>query len=104
MLNDWAQDDQPQYLKNRIEIALIARFRLGNEFQENKRWLKEEERKCRLCKIDVESAERTFEKCKNYKTNKKTEEILSESGLGVNIMKGIIWKRKREKGNNKAPI
>ena len=60
LISDWQKDEMPSYLKNKLEISIIARFGVGNEYKENKKWIKKEERICRLCKIRQETAERIY--------------------------------------------
>ena len=94
LVSDWQKDEIPNYIKNKGDISTIARFRVGNEFKENKKWLEKEERICRLCKTKQESAEHVLEKCSIMRSNKSVREILSEDGGGIKIMKEILWKRK----------
>ena len=96
LVSDWQKDEIPSYIKNKEEISIIARFRVGNEFKENKKWLEKEERICRLCKISQESAEHVLEKCNMIRSNKNIGEILREDGAGIKILKEVLWKRKND--------
>ena len=47
--------------KRKKQLELLGRFRLGSETNANKYWLKEEERKYRLCKEDKETLKHIIE-------------------------------------------
>lgn len=59
----------PEYLRGveksgSNELAITARFKLGNEARGYRYWMKEEDRKYRLCAEGEETFEYIFEKCK----------------------------------------
>ena len=56
----------PRYLQKRGTNGnqkIIARFRLGNEENSNKYWLKEEQRACRVCSWEEETLEHIWRFC-----------------------------------------
>jgi hypothetical protein len=42
---------------------MMARFRCGNEERENRYWMEEEERMCRMCREERETIERMWRGC-----------------------------------------
>jgi len=90
-------NDIPNYLKSKNKnICRIARFRCGNEVKVNCKWLKEEEKLCRLCKMDVETMEHLVEACeetRNMETTGRWQMILGENGNGEQWMRMIEEKR-----------
>ena len=69
---------------------MIARFRCGNEERENKFWMEEDERKCRICWEERETLEHLLNECVGMKEDKRERrDILSEGGMEVEWMKEI---------------
>ena len=88
----------PRYLERESvkEKRMIARYRCGNEERENKFWLKDEERMCRLCMKKKETLEHLLKECGGMREDKRErKDILNERGDGEEWMKEI--ERKREK-------
>lgn len=49
--------EEPKYLKreNGNERKIIGRFRCGNEENDNRFWLEEDARRCRMCREEAET-------------------------------------------------
>ena len=74
-----ASDTLPEYLINKNgskNISVLARVRCVNFANENKYWLKENERLCKLCGKDWGSFNHYFEECE--KTVESTENLPGE--------------------------
>jgi hypothetical protein len=58
-------EDVPVYLgrESTKERKMMARFRCGNEERENKYWMEEEERMCRMCREERETIEHMWRGC-----------------------------------------
>ena len=89
----------PKYLENecgKYEKSVMARFRCGNEERENKYWLKETERLCRMCREKAETIEHMSKECQEIReVSECREEILNDDGRGLEWMKSVM-KRRRE--------
>jgi hypothetical protein len=73
----------------------MARFRCGNEERENKYWMEEEERMCRMCREERETIEHMWRGCGEMREREEKErgEILNEDGREIGWMKEV-WKRR----------
>jgi hypothetical protein len=84
-------DDVPVYLgkESAKERKLMARFRCGNEERENRYWMEEEERMCRMCREERETIEHMWRGCGEMREREEKErgEILSEDGREIGWMK-----------------
>ena len=82
--------------KKKNQLELLGSFRLRSETKANRYWLKDEDRKCRLCKELEETLKDIAEDCK-YTGDKNTDwkEVLKDDGKKIAILQGIRWKRKR---------
>jgi hypothetical protein len=49
--------------KSAKERKMMARFRCGNEERENRYWMEEEERMCRMCREERETIEHMWRGC-----------------------------------------
>lgn len=49
MLKETGREYLEKKGKGKEEISIKARFRTGNEGKNNKHWLKEQEKECRIC-------------------------------------------------------
>jgi hypothetical protein len=58
-------EDVPVYLRRESakERKMVARFRCGNEERENRYWMEEEERMCRMCREERETVEHMWRGC-----------------------------------------
>jgi hypothetical protein len=58
-------EDVPVYLgrESAKERKMMARFRCGNEERENRHWMEEEERMCRMCREERETIEHMWRGC-----------------------------------------
>ena len=97
----------PEYIrrnKNRTEgkkIQRVARWRCGNETKGNKYWLKDEERRCRLCGWESESV-RHLKVCVGLDGENEDEiDVLNEDGRGYEWMVKVERKRMNEGEINK---
>lgn len=91
-------EELPLYLgrENGKERKLIARFRCGNEERENRYWMKEDDRICRLCGEARETVEHLSRECVELKEREEnTEYLLKEDGRGVEWMKLVVNKRRK---------
>ena len=94
-------EEVPKYLRSnrknkKVELETSARFRLGGENRSSRYWMKEEERTCRLCKIEEETLEHIFERCTYTKQEeRKWEEKLDGKTKNLATLHQINWKRKR---------
>jgi len=61
---------------------MIARYRCGNEIKRNQRWLKEEDRKCRMCGEEMESITHVLKECEETRNEISEGEFLKEDGKG----------------------
>ena len=66
----------PEYIGNnrknkKGEMEITGRFRLGGENRSSGYWMKEEERKCRVCKEEEETLGHIFERCRYTKQEGK---------------------------------
>jgi len=99
----------PEYIrrcgrKEGKKMVRIARWRCGNEERGNKYWLKEEERKCRLCRKEREEVEHLKRECE-YVKDKRSRwiEVLNEDGRGQEWMEMIERAREeRERESARA--
>ena len=95
----------PEYIrrcgrKKGKKMVQIARWRCGNEERGNKYWMKEEDRKCRLCDMEREDIEHLKKNCEyvNEKGGRNLE-VLNEDGRGYEWMRKI--ERLREEKDRK---
>jgi hypothetical protein len=90
-------EDVPVYLgrESTKERKMMARFRCGNEERENKYWMEEEERMCRMCREERETIEHMWRGCGEMREREEKErgEILNEDGREIGWMKQV-WKRR----------
>jgi hypothetical protein len=77
------------------ERKMMARFRCGNEERENKYWMEEEERMCRMCREERETIEHMWRGCGEMREREEKErgEILNEDGREIGWLKEV-WKRR----------
>jgi hypothetical protein len=70
-------------------------YRCGNEERENKYWMEEEERMCRMCREERETIEHMWRGCGEMREREEKErgEILNEDGREIGWMKEV-WKRR----------
>ncbi|KYN02028.1 hypothetical protein ALC62_07141, partial [Cyphomyrmex costatus] len=62
-------------------LVKIARWRCGNEERGNKYWMKEEERKCRLCERERENVEHLKNRCEYVgEKGERDVDVLDEDG------------------------
>jgi len=81
-------------------MVQIARWRCGNEERGNKYWMKEEDRKCRLCDMEREDIEHLKKNCEYVKEKGgRNLEVLNEDGRGYEWMRKI--ERLREEKDRK---
>ncbi|KZC05506.1 hypothetical protein WN55_06989 [Dufourea novaeangliae] len=84
----------------------VARFRLGNEMRENRYWLEEEKRRCRICGWREETWEHVWEECMGWREemgwHEMVREVLGDEGEGEEWMRKVEERRegvkKRENG------
>jgi hypothetical protein len=90
-------EEVPVYLgrESTKERKMMARFRCGNEERENKYWMEEEERMCRMCREERETIEHMWRGCGEMREREEKErgEILNEDGREIGWMKEV-WKRR----------
>ncbi|XP_068914676.1 uncharacterized protein F23F12.8-like [Tenebrio molitor] len=90
-------EDVPVYLgrESTKERKMMAKFRCGNEERENKYWMEEEERMCRMCREERETIEHMWRGCGEMREREEKErgEILNENGREIGWMKEV-WKRR----------
>ena len=94
--NEWERDEEIMYIKEKKDISIMARYRLGSEIRASKHWLSAKERECRLCNEKEETLEHIFEECRVSKVCKGIGFVLNEDGRGRGFMKGNTWKRNRK--------
>ncbi|EZA50916.1 hypothetical protein X777_10743, partial [Ooceraea biroi] len=88
----------PGYLKKgwgESRWRRVARFRLGNEMRGGRYWEIDEERKCRLCGMELETWEHIWERCRWSKEREESWQevvrwVLGEGG------EGEVWLRELE--------
>ena len=97
LIEEWRKDELPQYLDKAYNIQNIARYRTGCVFKSSKFWRNREERKCRLCKLEEESASHLFEECVNNPIKCELRKVLNEDGKGLSFILGMNWRLKRHK-------
>ena len=88
----------PRYLEKRGTNGnqeIIARFRLGNEENSNKNWLKKEQRACRVCSWEEESLEYIWRCCVGSREwDGDAEDRLRDDGEGVRWMRKVLKRTK----------
>ena len=87
----------PEYMKRpgkNNKHKIIARFRTGNEEEENKYWLKDRKR-CRVCGEGEDSVEHMVNECMMDK-NWTWRAVLEEDGRGERWMREVKTRRKKE--------
>jgi len=92
-------EELPEYLRGRRrkkERIMIARYRCGNEMKGNQHWLKEEDRKCRICGEETESIAHVLKECEETRDEMPEGEFLKEDGKGWEIMKRIEEVRRKK--------
>jgi len=92
-------EELPKYLRGRKrkkERIMIARYRCGNEMKGNQHWLKEEDKKCRMCGEEMESIAHVLKECEETRDEISEEEFLKEDGKGWEVMKRIEAARKKK--------
>jgi hypothetical protein len=74
---------------------MMGRFRSGNEEGENRYWMEEEERRCKMCYEERETIEHMWNGCSEMRKRERKErgETLNED-VGEIIWMKKIWKRK----------
>ncbi|KYN07242.1 hypothetical protein ALC62_01800 [Cyphomyrmex costatus] len=78
------------------KIQMVARWRCGNELKGNMYWLKEEERKCRICGKERETL-RHVKRCMNNEGGcDQRIDVLNEDGRGYEWM-AKVQKIRRER-------
>ncbi|KAJ3656884.1 hypothetical protein Zmor_015929 [Zophobas morio] len=88
------KDEVPKYTRRESikEKRLMARFRCGNEEEENNFWMDETDRRCRICWREGETIEHMLEGCEGLRESKESrEEVLNEDERGLDWMKEV-WK------------
>ncbi|XP_053990557.1 uncharacterized protein LOC128882816 [Hylaeus volcanicus] len=88
---------RPEYLNKTGKgdnQKLIARIRCGNLEEGNRYWLKEEDRKCGLCKLEKGTLKHLIEDCQDLETGELKEETLVEGRADERVAE---WVRKIEK-------
>jgi len=76
-------EELPKYLRGRKrkkERIMIARYRCGNEMKGNQHWLKEEDRKCRMCGEEMENIAHVLKECGETRDEISEGEFLKEDG------------------------
>ena len=69
----------------------LANFRLGNEERENKYWMHEREKVCRVCMSGKETLEHIVKECKDRIENDwNITDILNADGRGIVALKEIV--------------
>ena len=68
--NDWESDERPQYIEEKKDIGIMARYRLGNENFACKYWWKDRDKECRLCKKAEETLSHIFTECPDSRCKK----------------------------------
>ncbi|KAK5640948.1 hypothetical protein RI129_009495 [Pyrocoelia pectoralis] len=95
-------EDLPRYLNGMGNIQskrIVARFRVGNEENDNKYWLEEEKRLCRLCGEERENIEHLAENCGELKEHEGGwRGLLGEDGMGKKWMEEVLECRRRKGG------
>ena len=92
----------PKYLEERGERgsqSLMARARCGNMEEGNRYWMKEEDRRCKLCERDIGSLKHLAEDCTGVeRINIGVEKILQERRVEevVEWLRGIEGRRKEK--------
>lgn len=89
---DIITEQAASYLKNHMNIKdrrVLARFRCGNEFKVKDHWKEIESIKCRLCKREEEDVLHVFGRCKETKSDKAIEEILSQEAKEIEYLRKI---------------
>ena len=99
LMEEWKKDEIPKYLENAYNIQKIARYRTGCIYKSSKFWRNNEERKCRLCKVEEETASHLFEKCVNNPIKCELKKVLNEEGKGLSFILGMDWRIKRQCDN-----
>ncbi|XP_020294889.1 vicilin-like seed storage protein At2g18540 [Pseudomyrmex gracilis] len=92
-------EELPEYLRGRKrkkDRIMIARYRCGNEMKGNQHWMKEEDRKCRVCGKEIESIKHVLEECEGTRGEISEEEFLKENGKGCEVMKRIEEARRKK--------
>lgn len=98
-------EELPEYLGRESvkEKRMMARFRCGNEERENKFWMDEEERMCRMCGEGRETIEHMLRECTEMKEREESRaEILHEKGRGLEWMKQVWNRREGRRGGTKG--
>ncbi|KAJ3667180.1 hypothetical protein Zmor_002580 [Zophobas morio] len=89
----------PEYLirgRKNEDRKTIARFRVGNEEGENCYWKEEEDRRCGLCREFPETIEHWLKDCEELReVEKDRNELLNETGDGLEWMKMILEKKRK---------
>jgi len=75
---------------------MIARYRYRNEMKGNQDWLKEEDKKCRVCEEEIESITHVLKECEETRGEISEEEFLKRNGKGWEAMKRIEEVRRRK--------
>ncbi|KAJ3656495.1 hypothetical protein Zmor_015568 [Zophobas morio] len=87
----------PKYLdRESAKKKIIARFSCGSEERNNKFWVTEGERMCRMCGEGRETIEHMLHDCeKSVERGESVTEVLKEGGRGVEWMKEVERTRVR---------
>ena len=99
LMEEWRRDDLPKYLQKAYNIQKIARYSIWCIFKSSKFWRNNEERKCRLCKLEEETASHMFEECVNNPVKCELKKVLNEEGNGLSFILGMNWRIKRQENN-----
>lgn len=104
----WIGKDEEIYKKEWIKgtkggLETMVQFRMRNETEAEKHWLKNEEKICRICKKEEEVIEHMLEICKVTDNAKRScIEQMKEGRKTLVTLKRIKWLRKeKEKGKSK---
>jgi hypothetical protein len=83
--------------KSAKEKKMMARFRCGTEERENRYWMEEEERMCRMRREERETIEHMWRGCGQMTEREEKErgEILIEDGGEIEWMKEVRKRRER---------
>lgn len=85
-------EELPKYFKGRRknkDRKMIARYICGNKARGGQYWMKEDNRRYKLCEEEKKTIRHVLEKCKRMNERKELEEILEDKNQGLETMKRI---------------
>lgn len=79
----------------------MARMRCGNLWRGNRYWMRDNEKRCRLCGKSIEDMEHVVYECEEgLKWRRSLGELMDERGSGIEWLRKILEIRKGKEGKD----